>query len=120
MWSTRFAAPNSAGGRRPPDATPSRWPGWPLSRAPRSPPGRPWRSFDIRPGRQHLDGPAALAYARSRYGTSDYDRMRRQRCLLSALAGQAGPAAMPRALPGLAPKVQRSVSTDIPDGSCPR
>ena len=77
-------------------------------------PGRPWRSFDIRPGRQHLDGPAALAYARSRHATSDYDRMRRQRCLLSALAGQASPATMLRALPGLVPKLQRSVSTDIP------
>jgi polyisoprenyl-teichoic acid--peptidoglycan teichoic acid transferase len=77
-------------------------------------PGRPWRSFDIRPGRRHLDGPAALAYARSRHGTSDYDRMRRQRCLLSAVAGQASPATMLRALPGLVPKLQRSVSTDIP------
>jgi LCP family protein required for cell wall assembly len=77
-------------------------------------PGRPWRSFDIQPGRQHLDGPAALAYARSRYGTNDYDRMHRQRCLLSALARQASPITMLRALPGLVPKLRRSVSTDIP------
>jgi polyisoprenyl-teichoic acid--peptidoglycan teichoic acid transferase len=77
-------------------------------------PGGPWRSFDIRPGRQHLDGESALAYARSRHATSDYDRMRRQRCLLAAVAGQADPPTLLRALPRLVPLIERSVSTDIP------
>jgi len=77
-------------------------------------PGGPWRSFDIRPGRQHLDGESALAYARSRHATSDYDRMGRQRCLLAAVAGQADPPTLLRALPRLVPLIERSVSTDIP------
>jgi polyisoprenyl-teichoic acid--peptidoglycan teichoic acid transferase len=79
-------------------------------------PGGPWRSFDIKPGRRHLDGQAALAYARSRSATSDYDRMRRQRCLLAALARQADPATLLRAVPRLVPLVQRSVATDVPIG----
>jgi anionic cell wall polymer biosynthesis LytR-Cps2A-Psr (LCP) family protein len=82
-------------------------------------PGGPWRSFDIRPGRRHLDGQAALAYARSRRATSDYDRMRRQRCLLAALARQADPATLLRAVPRLVPLVQRSVATDVPTRDLP-
>jgi polyisoprenyl-teichoic acid--peptidoglycan teichoic acid transferase len=82
-------------------------------------PGRPWRSFDLQPGRQHLDGESALAYARSRRTTSDYDRMRRQRCLLAAVASQADPPTLLRALPRLVPVIQRNVSTDIPAGDLP-
>ena len=41
-----------------------------------------------------LNGEQALAYARSRTGNSDYSRMRRQRCLLAALATQASPASL--------------------------
>jgi polyisoprenyl-teichoic acid--peptidoglycan teichoic acid transferase len=82
-------------------------------------PDGPWRSFDIRPGRQHLDGETALAYARSRHATSDYDRMRRQRCLLAAVAGQADPPTLLRALPRLVPLIERSVSTDIPVSDLP-
>jgi LCP family protein required for cell wall assembly len=82
-------------------------------------PSGPWRSFDIRPGRRHLDGQAALAYARSRSATSDYDRMRRQRCLLAALASQADPATLLRAVPRLVPLIQRSVATDVPTRDLP-
>jgi LCP family protein required for cell wall assembly len=39
----------------------------------------PWQEYDILPGRQHLDGRAALTYVRSRTGSSDFDRMQRQR-----------------------------------------
>jgi LCP family protein required for cell wall assembly len=82
-------------------------------------PGGPWRFFDIQPGRHHLDGESALAYARSRRATSDYDRMRRQRCLLAAVARQADPPTLLRALPRLVPLIKRSVSTDIPAGDLP-
>ena len=41
-----------------------------------------------------LNGEQALAYARSRTGNSDYSRMRRQRCVLAALATQASPASL--------------------------
>jgi len=81
-----------------------------------SPPeeGGAWQAFDIRPGRHHFDGRESLAYVRSRRGTDDYDRMRRQRCLLSALAGQASATSLLRALPRLVPVIDHSVSTDIP------
>ncbi|MFN2166226.1 MAG: LCP family protein, partial [Anaerolineae bacterium] len=49
-----------------------------------------WKVYDIQPGIQELDGHGALAFARSRTGNSDYDRMRRQRCVLMALLYQKG------------------------------
>jgi polyisoprenyl-teichoic acid--peptidoglycan teichoic acid transferase len=75
-------------------------------------PGGP--AYDLKPGRHHLDGVTALAYARSRKTTSDYDRMRRQRCLLEALGQQADTGRLLRAFPRLARVVKRNVSTDIP------
>src|SRR5207248_1363802 len=41
------------------------------------------------PGRQWLDGERALEYARTRYGDTDFGRMRRQQQLLTALRDQA-------------------------------
>ncbi len=40
------------------------------------------------PGLMHLDGTLAIAYVRSRSADSDYQRMGRQRQLLSALGSQ--------------------------------
>jgi polyisoprenyl-teichoic acid--peptidoglycan teichoic acid transferase len=82
-------------------------------------PGGDWQKFDIQPGRQHLDGREALAYARSRKGTDDYHRMLRQRCLLGALSRQASVTSLLRALPGLVKVVKRSISTDIPTSRLP-
>jgi len=76
--------------------------------------GRGGPAFDLRPGRRHLDGPTALAYVRSRKTTSDYDRMRRQRCLLGALVGQVGTGRLLRAFPSLVRVAKRDLSTDIP------
>lgn len=42
----------------------------------------------IGPGEVHLDGPLAIAFARSREADSDYARMGRQRMLLAALGSQ--------------------------------
>ena len=42
----------------------------------------------IEAGTQHMDGTTALAYVRSRKADSDYQRMRRQRDVLGALAPQ--------------------------------
>lgn len=39
--------------------------------------------------RRHMDGEEALAYSRSRTGSSDYARMRRQRCVVEAIADRA-------------------------------
>ncbi|HEV8648390.1 MAG TPA: LCP family protein [Actinomycetes bacterium] len=70
--------------------------------------------FHIKPGRHHLDGLTALAFARARKETTDYDRMRRQRCLLGSLARQTDARRLLRAFPRLVPVVKRNVSTDIP------
>lgn len=45
----------------------------------------------IEPGRQHLDGYHALWYARSREGSSNYERMARQRCVITAMVNQLTP-----------------------------
>jgi LCP family protein required for cell wall assembly len=75
---------------------------------------------DLLPGLRHLDGEAALVYVRSRWTTNDYDRMRRQRCLLSALAEQADLGELLRGLPRLAEVAKRSVHTDIAPDELPR
>jgi LCP family protein required for cell wall assembly len=45
----------------------------------------------IEPGAQHLDGYHALWYARSRVGSTNYERMARQRCVVTALVRQLDP-----------------------------
>jgi anionic cell wall polymer biosynthesis LytR-Cps2A-Psr (LCP) family protein len=42
-------------------------------------------AFTIKPGPQHFDGEWALAYARSRIFSTDYDRMARQQWILQAV-----------------------------------
>jgi len=47
----------------------------------------------LEPGpNQHLDGNETLWFARTRDGTSDYDRMARQKCVLAAMLNQLNPA----------------------------
>ena len=70
--------------------------------------------FFVKPGRHHLDGLTALAFARARKETTDYDRMHRQRCLLGSLARQADARRLLRVFPRLVPVVKRNVSTDVP------
>jgi LCP family protein required for cell wall assembly len=80
-----------------------------------SPPrkGEPWREYDIQPGKRHLNGYEALAFARSRTGTSDYDRMRRQRCVLKALMYQNGTAELALKFASVVKVVSDHVGTDI-------
>ncbi len=59
-----------------------------------------WAFGWIEPGQQHMDGDTAQWYARSRYTTSDFDRMRRQRELQEAILAQFTPAERAHALPG--------------------
>ena len=73
-----------------------------------------YEMIHIPAGSQRLDGATALAYARSRHTTSDYDRMGRQRCILTALVGQADPVSLLTGLPDLLAAVERNISTDIP------
>ncbi|MFN3336375.1 MAG: LCP family protein, partial [Thermomicrobium sp.] len=82
-------------------------------------PGEDWRYYEIPVGRQHLDGHQALAYVRSRTGTSDYDRMQRQRCVLAALYRQAELPAVLLRLPQILDAVQGAVRTDVPLDALP-
>ncbi len=68
----------------------------------------------IDPGLQHLDGRLALWYSRSRAGSDDFSRMRRQRCVAGALMEQADPAGLLARYPRLAAVVKNNVSIDIP------
>ena len=76
-------------------------------------PDEAWKVYDIKPGIQHLSGLEALAFARSRTGSSDYVRMGRQRCVIAALLDQSGMAEMAWKFPSLASAVKESVRTDI-------
>jgi polyisoprenyl-teichoic acid--peptidoglycan teichoic acid transferase len=67
----------------------------------------------VEPGRRRLDGYEALWYARSRADSDDYERMRRQRCVIAAVVDQADPARLALAFPDLAQSAERNVETDI-------
>lgn len=71
------------------------------------------------PGTYHMDGREALAFARTRRQSDDYDRMARQRCVLEAMARTADPVSLLRAFPSLVPAIQRNVLTDIPMAMIP-
>ena len=77
--------------------------------------GEPKPRIDVLPGRTyHFYGREALAYVRSRKATSDYGRMARQRCFLSALADQLDPVSVLRSFGSLAKTLETSVRTDVP------
>jgi LCP family protein required for cell wall assembly len=67
----------------------------------------------IEPGVQRLDGYHALWYARSRWSTNDFDRMRRQRCVVGAIAQQADPVTVAENLPAILRTARRNIQTDI-------
>lgn len=73
----------------------------------------------IEPGLQHLDGYHALWYARSRAGSDDFSRMRRQRCVAGALLQQADPVSLFARYPQIAKAVRNNVSVDIPPDQLP-
>jgi LCP family protein required for cell wall assembly len=75
--------------------------------------------IDIEPGDYHMDGHTALAYARSRRTSDDYNRMGRQRCVLQALAEQADPVSVIRSFPTIATAVKKNLLTDIPIEALP-
>jgi LCP family protein required for cell wall assembly len=67
----------------------------------------------IQRGHRHLNGYLALWYARSRSDSSDYDRMQRQRCVISALSQQTNPVKLAQGFPELAKTIQKDISTSI-------
>jgi len=77
--------------------------------------GEPKPRIDVEPGERHrFYGREALAYVRSRKDSSDYTRMARQRCFLSAMADQLDPARAIRNFGSLAKTIETNVHTDIP------
>ena len=68
----------------------------------------------IEAGRQHMDGDTAQWYARSRYTTSDYDRMKRQRQLQAAILDQFTPATVLTRFQDISKAGSEIVHTDIP------
>jgi LCP family protein required for cell wall assembly len=68
----------------------------------------------IYPGKQHMNGYTAQWYARSRHGTSDYDRMARQRQLQDAILKQVNPVNVVTKFQDIAKAGTQVVKTDIP------
>ena len=76
--------------------------------------GEEWIEVAISPGWNYLNGHEALAYVRERRSVGDYVRMKRQRCLLKAVAARADVGTVMRRFTRLSNVLKRSVTTDIP------
>jgi LCP family protein required for cell wall assembly len=68
---------------------------------------------------RHLSGYEALWFARSREGSDDYERMERQRCVISAIIEEADPITVFRQYQDLAAATKDIVATDIPAAILP-
>ena len=68
---------------------------------------------------QRLDGFQALWFARGRYGSDDYQRMERQRCMIDAIIDEAKPLNLLRRYQALAAVGRQIVRTDIPSDLLP-
>ncbi|MFT4029053.1 MAG: LCP family protein [Protaetiibacter sp.] len=66
------------------------------------------------PGEYHMDGATALTYARTRYGTTDYERMQHQRQVQEAMLDQFQPATVLTHFVSIAAAGKQVVRTDIP------
>ncbi len=81
--------------------------------------GGEWIRIDLKPGRQHLTADQAFAYVRARSTTSDWARIKRQRCVIAALADATGPTTVLRSFRGLTKTFRENFSTDIPAKQLP-
>jgi LCP family protein required for cell wall assembly len=70
-------------------------------------------------GVQHMTGAEALVYARSRHGSSDFDRAARQQRVLLSLRQQADFATLLQRLPELVRSTKKAVKTDFPVAKLP-
>ena len=74
----------------------------------------------LKPGPdRRLNGFQALWFARGRYGSDDYQRMERQRCMIDAIIHEAKPLNLLRRFESLAAVGQEIVRTDIPQDLLP-
>jgi len=78
------------------------------------------RRLYIPAGPQHMTGTQALAYARSRHTTDDFDRGRRQQRVLLSLREQADIPVILSKLPELVQILGKSIHTDIPPKILPQ
>lgn len=75
--------------------------------------------FKLKAGWQHLDGATALKYARTRHGSSDFARMRRQQQVILALRDKASdPGTMTRLLPQ-APQILQTLKDSLESNLTP-
>ena len=70
--------------------------------------------FHIEPGFHHLDGKYATAYARSRHGSSDYERARRQQQIILALRDRLSDPSVIASLPSIVDAVSAVIRTNAP------
>lgn len=78
--------------------------------------GGPIKGY-IQPGKnQHLDGYHAMWFARSRVGASDYERMTRQKCVMTAMLNQLSPQKVLTKFQAIASASKQVVQTNIPAG----
>ena len=68
----------------------------------------------LEPGPQRLDGDQALGFSRSRVMSDDFDRMRRQRCMVAAVVDQANPMTMLQRYPQIIGAVGDNMLSDVP------
>ena len=68
----------------------------------------------VKKGQQHLDGYQALWYARSRHGSSDFDRNCRQQRIVRTVTEEADVTSLVLAFPRLISATERNIETDIP------
>ena len=69
---------------------------------------------EIEAGTRELDGFETLWYARARYGSDDYSRMARQKCVMNAMLQQVSPASALRNFESIARATSDMVSTNVP------
>jgi len=78
-----------------------------------------WAIGWIEPGVQHMDGDTAQWYARSRYTTNDWDRMKRQRQLQEAILAQFTPENVLSRFSAIADAGAALADTDLPQDKLP-
>lgn len=82
-------------------------------------PAEEWATGWIEVGPQRMDGDTAQWYARSRYTTSDFDRMKRQRQLQEAILAQFTPDVVLTRFSDVAAAGQDLIQTDLPQSLLP-
>jgi LCP family protein required for cell wall assembly len=84
--------------------------------------GRGATKLYVPPGIQYMDGAQALAYARARHATSDFDRAARQQRVIASVRAQTDLSRLltPGVITQLFQEVKDSVRTDVPQEMFPK